>query len=152
MSEAWASTARDDQLVHEPDDRRFARHVLEAANVVLAGGLGGAAGRAVAGLIALAAVAVQAIDGAVDLAFRRDAAFEPAIEQERERRARLCIERIGDREADHARLDSDRQDPVRFEKLQLQLFRQYRLIGKVAPRVQSITAEFGQRLGQVDNP
>ena len=135
------SGARD-EIVHEPDDRRLARHVLKAANVILAGPLGGGRSRFAADL---GATSVQPLERSLDLAGRHHTLLDRASEQVADGVDRLPVERIGRRNHQGVALLGNRNDAVAHQEIELQVIGEKRYVRQVLGIGEGNAQELGQQ-------
>ena len=144
MSEACASTARVIRS-DEPDDGRLARHVLQAAHVLLAGlprrRLLGADG---------ASAAVDLLDGALNDAARHQSRLDGPAEQKPDRGDRIGIEWVGGGNDDGLALFGQGDQSVAGEEVELKVFGQEGNLRQVHGFCQRHAEEVGQQASHLD--
>ena len=135
-----------DEVVHQADHGRLARHVLQAAHVVLArlagvrrAGLGGN------GL----AAAVEPLQRPLDVAGGHHPALHRPLQQVAQGGGGLGVERVGDGHQQAVAPVGDGDDAVALEELQLQAVRHQRRLGQLARVQQRQAEELGQQAGEV---
>ena len=135
-----------DQVVCEPDDGGFARQILQAAHVLVAG-----LPRTSLLLRSQGAgAAVDLLDGALDDAGGHQARFDGPAEQEPNRRNGIGVEGIGGGNDNGLTIFAERNQAVAGEKVELQMLGQQGHLGQVLGFRQRHAEELGQQPGQLD--
>ena len=135
-----------DQVMGEPDDGCFARHVLQAAHVLIAG----LPRRQTPGPAEGASAAVDLLDGALNDAGRHQSRLDGPAEQKPNRRDRIGIEWVGGGNDNGLALFGQGDQSVAGEEVELKVFGQEGNLRQVLGFCQRHAEEVGQQASHLD--